>query len=715
MNLLEFANPLAWWWLLLALPIIAIYILKVRSRRKAISTLLFWDQLFLEKKPRAWWQHLRHILSLLLQLAFLLLLVFALVDPLWSWQKAQRRKLHVVIDNSASMAAMEGGQSRLDKAKQAAAALVRSMRVGDEMAILSAGGKSEVAVGLTDHARTLLDAINSIPQTDAPSALKNAVVAARRLIVGDAQPNIYVLTDGCDAATGELSSDKSLTLMGFGSQQDNVAITQFQVRRSLLDAVGYQTLIEITNFSAQAYKGRVELTLEDQLVDVLPVELEAGASKTMHVDQASATGGRLVARIDHSDALAVDNTARAVLPARRPMAVTLVSPGSLFLESALRAIPLVDLKVEKALTASDSAAESVAPATRGIMMLHGAVPETLPPGRVFVIGPTTNCNLWTVGEPIEAPIVAAVNESSTITSHVKLTNVLFPEAKQLTFVEASNTEGSGGPVELLIKTPLDEPLLAHIRRPGIGDVLVLNVNLDEGDLPLRIAFPVLMKNVLEWFEGTDASLQAALATGNTATIRLPKMSQVASNAEPASDKGSSEGVAADARSEAMIERVEVSRTSTQTRPRELWVMDPQGQRTPLAHDADTATLNVMKFSGLWAVGTQEDLDRDTWMTSTKAGANPTNARTNKNVGTKGNQNAAATEASSTGNVDNVVHLACNLTSRDESDLRPRVELARPAEFGLMSLGGRSIWFYCTLFALALAAIEWWLYQRRIVG
>ena len=44
------------------------YILKIRLRRVPVSTLLFWRQIFEEKKPRSLWQRLRHLLSLLVQL-----------------------------------------------------------------------------------------------------------------------------------------------------------------------------------------------------------------------------------------------------------------------------------------------------------------------------------------------------------------------------------------------------------------------------------------------------------------------------------------------------------------------------------------------------------------------------------------------------------------------------------------------------------------------
>ncbi len=81
-----------------------------------------------------------------------------------------------------------------------------------------------------------------------------------------------------------------------------------------------------------------------------------------------------------------------------------------------------------------------------------------------------------------------------MTQHVKLTNVLFPDARSLTFPGEASCSSKLRSMNLL---------LAYVRRPE-GEVLVLNVDLDQGDLPLRIAFPVMMKNALDmvrWFTG----------------------------------------------------------------------------------------------------------------------------------------------------------------------------------------------------------------------
>src|SRR5262245_56850298 len=100
---MSFLNPTSLLWFGLAMPIIVFYILKIRLRRVPVSTILFWQQIFEQKQPRSIWQHLRHLLSLLVQLAMLMLLVFALAEPFFRWEVQGAKRLVLVVDNSASM------------------------------------------------------------------------------------------------------------------------------------------------------------------------------------------------------------------------------------------------------------------------------------------------------------------------------------------------------------------------------------------------------------------------------------------------------------------------------------------------------------------------------------------------------------------------------------------------------------------------------------
>ncbi len=669
MTFLEFANPSGWWWLALAIPILLLYILKIRLRRQQVPTLLFWDRLFDEKKPRAWWQRLRHLLSLLLQFAFLALVVAALVDPLWSWQREQARRIVLVVDNSASMrAADDSGATRLDEAKQAAQTFIQSLRSEDRMAVLSVASRPEVVLGMTDHQRSLAEAVANLPATDGPTDIAAAVAAAERLLADHAHGEILVLTDGCFEGLDALKANPRVTLYGVGTRQDNLAITRYQVRRSLIDAIGYQVLLDVTNFSDEAMSCRVELTLGEELVDVLPLELEPNETVTRIVDHTSASGGELSARLNLTDALGTDNQALAVLPLRKPIRVQLVTRGNLFLKGVLESIPLVDLQIT-------AEAPTAAPPD-GILVLDRTMPDQLPSGRVIVVDPQSTTDAITLGEPLEQPIVAKVDKESPLVQHVRLDNVLFPGARQMTF---------NGDAEPLIQDPLENALFARLKRAD-GDAVILACNLDKGDLPLRIAFPVLMKNTIEWFQGNTGELRPALATGEMLTLDVANVARTprpptAKNLEP----GSNEAVL-----RAVIEKA-IGPAIAQP----LQLVSPSGQATPLSRRNDQITIGPLLETGLWKVRTGP----------IHGGWNPPLPP------------ASASEASRGGTASHEAEflVACNLVDPAESDLRPKGELDTFRGRSLAMLGGQSLWFYLALAAALLIAAEWWLYQRRIVG
>ena len=504
---MNLVNPAALAFAALAVPIVVFYILKVRLRRVPVSTLMFWRQIYEEKRPRSIWQRLRHLVSLLLQLAFLALLVFALADPIFRWQQARARRLVLVVDNSASMNARDVAPSRLEAAKAEGRKVVDGLRAGDELAVVAAGTQPQVYCGLTDHQRTLRDAIDAVPATDGPTRVAEAVALARRLVSADDKSHkVVVLSDGgFDGAAG-LAAQADVELVPFGKATGNVGITRLQARRSLLDPVGYEILVEVFNASDDPADCRLELDLDDDPVDVVPLKLKPGEHVTQVFEKTSAAGGRLRARIDRDDALAVDNVAYAILPRRDRMPVTLVTEGNLFLEKVFEAMPLVDLTVVKALPPAPAAAGRV-----GLTVLHRKVPAALPPGPVLVIDPEGPGALWKVDESLQNPVVAKQEKDSPLMAHVRLDNVLLPEARKLSLQ---------GTAQVLAESATGDPLYAVIDRPE-GKVAVLTVNLDKGDLTLQTAFPIMMTNLLGWSSGGKGELREALAAGGVTDVDLP--------------------------------------------------------------------------------------------------------------------------------------------------------------------------------------------------
>jgi von Willebrand factor type A domain/Aerotolerance regulator N-terminal len=508
---MNFATPFALSLVALAVPIVVFYILKVRLRRLPVSTNLFWKQLFDEKPPRSIWQALRHLLSLLAQLFFVLLLVLAIADPSFSWQLLKARRIVTVIDNSASMRAADVLPSRFEAAIEAALTAADGLRFRDEMAIVLAGPEPEVVVGMSGHIPTLKRALRSIHVSDNPTKIQPAIELGRQLVGDHPHGKVLVFTDGCEES-GErrVESEEAVSHVQrriFGTEDaGNIGITQFQVRRSLIDPLGYEVLIRVRNASAHLAKGRLELELDGAPVDVLPLELQPDGVFTRSLEKTSLEGGTLVVRLTEfasdNNSLATDDTAWAILPPREIQEVLIVTPGNLFLQKAFEANPLVRVTVRNEFP-------EIWP-TDGIIVLHRQVPEQLPAGDLFIVDPQNDCDAWAVGESLANPIITEQDKDSPLMTHVRLDNVLVPEARKLRFTETPH---------VLAGSLSGDPVYAEVKRTN-GKSLILSVNIDEGDLTFRTAFPIMVTNSLGWFAGQAGELRPSLATGVISEIEL---------------------------------------------------------------------------------------------------------------------------------------------------------------------------------------------------
>ncbi len=618
---MNFVSPERWIWAAIAIPIILLYVLRSRLRKQTVSTLLFWDELFDQKRYRSWWQRLRHLLSLLLQLAFLSLLVVALLDPLWSGQRRTVRQIGLVVDNSASMSANDEGSdpgvtgpTRFDRAIDAAHDVVRELRDGDEIALVTAGGTVRVVVGMTDFGPAIRDALELIEPTDGPTRVPEAIEAARRMTGSLERRNVIVISDGgFDDFESLIASDDDVRFIHVGEPRDNVAITRMSVRRSLVDPIGYAMLLEVTHFGDDDVQCRLSVDLDEELVDVIPLSLTAGEVWKKTIVGASEAGGRLRAEIDINDALAVDNVAMAMLPARGKIPVTLVTEEpSLYLESVFSAIPLVELNVTTEVP--DQSPDG------GFTVLHrgDAMEEKLPGGSVLVIDPRSDSKWWKLGAVIDGAIMVTQDKTSPLMPHVNLQNVVLPGARGLEMTDGATT---------LVTAAGGETVMASMVA-GEDRVVVLSTKLEDGDLPLRIAFPVMMTNAVNWFLSRSGEIEPALRTGQLTKVPIDG-------------------------------KIDDPWTWT----------DPTGN----VHIATTVDESLL-------VG---PVDR---------------------VGTVTIQNAGNT----------VKTLAVNLCDASESDLRRRGE-APIADTAITGSGFRSMWFYLTWIAMGLIVVEWFLYQRRIVG
>src|SRR5258708_38226080 len=87
----------------LAIPIILLYMLRLRRRDVPVSSTMLWQQLLRDREANAPWQPLRRNLLLFLQLLGLAALVFALARPFFEVPTATPGRIALLLDVSASL------------------------------------------------------------------------------------------------------------------------------------------------------------------------------------------------------------------------------------------------------------------------------------------------------------------------------------------------------------------------------------------------------------------------------------------------------------------------------------------------------------------------------------------------------------------------------------------------------------------------------------
>jgi len=481
-----FTNPLAWGLLLLAIPIILFFFLKVRFRKELVTTAIFWQQVFDERRIRTLYRRFRYFISLLLALLFLSFLTAAVLDPAFFTE--QKNRCVIIIDNSASMnALLSPTESRLDSAKWQAQKRLDKLAAGQQAAIITANTNPKIISGFTDHASTLRRKLAEISGTDFPGDLSAARRLAEQLIADSPDAQIHVFAGTPEGVSPPLF--------------DNVAITRFQPRRLPEHATDYEIYVEVVNFGMETIQTHLEIDCDGEIVDVLPLSLEPDMPVSKIVRNTSANGGLFRAKLASTDSFPADDVAVAFLSKQFVQRILLYGAENYFLRHVLHVQPQTEVVL------IDTIPSTLPP--NSVLVLHQTVPTTLPAGNVLVIDPQNNCDLFLVKESLEKPMAANVDADSSLMRFTP---------PGLVFAGAKNIIPQKNNFKPLAKTAEDFPLYLQFVSEN-QRTLVLTADLDQGDFALRTAFPIMITQALVYFRNSE-ELQRAYSTAERVKLTV---------------------------------------------------------------------------------------------------------------------------------------------------------------------------------------------------
>jgi hypothetical protein len=511
---MNFLVPWAVWFAAGVPVIVLLYLLKLKRRPVRVSTLLFWQRVLREQRRRALFQRLRHLLSLLLHLLIFLLILVALARPEFDRFIRAGSSLVVVMDTRARMQTQgDASETRFADARKQALALIRRASPNRQVALVAAGAVPNVLVPFTADQQALSSGLNALSATDAGGDLSMAIKLADDLLASrQGAREIVVFTSG---KPGNPPVRAGLTFRNIGQPAENIAITRFAARALPNSPQTFQGLLELRNFSTKPARGNTEIALDGRVSDVRPFDLNPGASRTevfaLLPNRALAGRGWLTAKLDTKDALAADDTARAVLPAGITRHVLLVSPGSFFLEKLLAADDLTRFELLKPESFRPEMAAQFDAVILDRAMSAGLNLETMR-GNLLFIGETPFG-----GEEVELPLIVETEPRDPLLRLVHLENATLLAGRKLALPGDKAGWSFATPVR-----GIDAPLVITGRRPAAGGeqrLAAFGFDPARSDLPLRVAFPLLISNTIQWLAGSDSEPPASSRAGEM--IELP--------------------------------------------------------------------------------------------------------------------------------------------------------------------------------------------------
>ncbi|MBX3272043.1 MAG: VWA domain-containing protein [Sandaracinaceae bacterium] len=513
-----------------AAAVTALYLLKLRRRQVEVPFIHLWEEVLAQKQTTRLFSALKRIFSWLLALAVVALLALAMGDPRQAGARAEGRTTVVLVDTSASMQATDVAPDRLGRARVEIERLIEGLGGDDRMLVASMDAATVPLSPLTSEPRILRDALARLTPTDLAADLGRGLRFAHDVLRDQPQPRVIVVSDGVLGEPGEAAArlreaGAALDWIRVGEGGDNIAITAFSVRRYPLDVSRSEVLVELWNPGEEALS--VELTLlgDGEPIDLSRLRVGGGERLRRFFTDVSGADRTLEARVrlegDARDVLPADDRAYARLPERRRARVQAVTTGNLYLSAALLLDEYLDV-VEVAPAAYPAEGEF------DVTIFDGWVPPEPPRTPAIYLEPRPpegTRGPFVVTGTVPRPFFDRLERDHPILAFTALGDVNVAEALAVELEPGDRVLGGD----------TRAPLLVTGSRAG-HRIVALLFDVRRSDLPLRVAWPLLLLNSIDYFTTQDAGYLSSVETGEPWRIPVPAGVEEATLVTPSGER-----------------------------------------------------------------------------------------------------------------------------------------------------------------------------------
>ena len=476
-------------YLLFIIPILIAFNLFFQGKRTLpVTTLFIWEKLHEERKSKnITFNRLRKDIPFLLQILFVILSTIALSQPAFFKINRETDRVVFIIDSSISMNSGIEGNQHIDLAKERAIQLLQGDHKSNHVMIIKAASDTEIVHHYSLDTNQLIDAIRSILPTDTITSLDQAITTAFSL--KEIPSRIVVFTSKLPGKIN-LHSNETNTIkwVSVGNiPENNILISNFDIRQDFSINRNYQTFLRITNDSDLKQYFKLKVFHEEELYEVRDVVMTPHESKALMISLGQIREGLIRIKIDAHDDLVADNEVFILLEPVRRLSILLVTSGNSFLENALTLHESVDID----LCESSNYDEKINTGNYDVVIYDNVDKEI----NVFTdsILICAKENEYTDTEKgIVSPKSLDFNYGHKSLNGLDLSNLSIDKSYIVNVPEWGET---------LIES--EHGALMFCGERDNKKLLVSGYDLMQSNFPLEIAFPLFISRVVRWFKGYE--------------------------------------------------------------------------------------------------------------------------------------------------------------------------------------------------------------------
>lgn len=494
---MSFLNPIYLWGLLLALPIIAVYLLKVKPRTQQTNAWFLWQEVLEKKQSNSLFSKLRSFLSLLLLLLILLLICIGLSNPIFS--KSDTRDIIILVDRSASMQGKFTNTSALELAKKEARSYVNALAVGQRASVASVDHSIQFLSHLSSNHQDLHNLINDLePSNLAENNLSEQTIlhmVESQFSEEAEEPSVRVvfITDGCNGFT--FDEDLPLETVIVGKEtRENVGIIAADMQ-PVLASSDASLMVQLVNSGTSEEVIELEIFNEStqSIAELIELTLKPGENPPAFFNIKNANSGSWKVRFSREDAVQSDNEVLLIMRPRPIVTVSVPNDNNYFYQRCIESFS----KTSGALVLASENAQ--------LQLLEGET-STSSTSNCMIFNPTGDSQYWEVKGKVENIVVPVIKEEThPILAHINLDSLEFYGVKNIIAPENA---------QVIVETETGIPLIYQVNESQ-RSVIIVNINPQLNDFYLHTSFVVLIYDAAMLVSGNQRSLPSVFSVGSS--------------------------------------------------------------------------------------------------------------------------------------------------------------------------------------------------------